>query len=96
MFSMLVNIVMFMVWCILVFVLLVSISGIMLVMKVNDVIRIGCSCKCVVLSMVVSGLVFLFFFVWVNFMIRIVFLVVRLISIMKLICVKMLLFFLES
>lgn len=44
-FSIFVNMVMFMVWCIFVLVLVDIIRGIMFMMKVIDVIRIGCRCR---------------------------------------------------
>lgn len=87
----LVNIVMFIVLCILVLVLVDKIRGSIFIMKVIDVIRMGCSCRCVVFSVVCIGVWLVNFSLWVNLMIRMVFFVERFISMIKLICVKMLL-----
>lgn len=96
MFSMLVNMVMLVIECIFVLVLCESISGMVLVMKVMDVIMIGCSCRWQVFSVVFMMFLLFIFSFWVNLMIRIVFLYVRFISIIRLICMNMLLLLLVS
>lgn len=85
------NIVIFMVWCILELVLVDIVIGSIFMMKVMDVISIGWRCKWFVFLMVESVFIFLFCSFFVNLIIRMVFFVVRLISIIKFIWVKILL-----
>lgn len=74
----------FIVFCVLLLVLLLIVSGNMLRIKVREVIRIGCRCICIVISVVL--IIFLFFFFMrslVNLIIKIVFLVDKLIVVSK-------------
>lgn len=67
-----------------------------LVIKVMEVIMIGCRCRWYVFSVVFMMFFFWIFSLWVNLMIRMVFLQVRFIRIIRFICMKMLLLFLVS
>lgn len=68
-----------MVWCVLVLVFVLMMSGSMLNMNVSEVMRMGCSCMWVVLSMVFMRLCFCVCRFFVNLMIKMVFFVDRLI-----------------
>lgn len=83
--SMLLIMLVLMVWWELVLVLVEIVIGIMFMMNVNDVIRIGWKCRCVVLMVVLCRFLFVVCCFIVNFMIRIVFFVVRLIMVIRLI-----------
>lgn len=87
---MLLNILVLMVLCVLELVLLFSINGVILRLNVSDVIRIGCSCMWVVFRVVLSRVWFWFFRFLVNFVIRIVFFVDRLMVVNSFIWKKML------
>lgn len=86
MVSMLLIIEVLIVMWLLVFVLVVIVSGSMLKMKVKLVMRIGWMCSCVVLSVVSIMCIFCFLVCLVNLMMRMVFLVVRFIVVSSLIC----------
>lgn len=80
-----------MVWCIFVFVLVERIIGNIFIIKVIEVIKIGCKCKWLVFLIVDRVFILLFCSFLVNFIIRMVFLVVSLINIISFIWVKILL-----
>lgn len=75
--------IMFIIFWFLVFGFEVIIKGSVLNIVVNFVIIIGCSCCMVVCFNVFLNVSFVFFNWFVNFIIRMLFLVVRLISIIK-------------